>query len=152
MIMNGPGSEQAETILFERTYNVPPERVFAAWTEPALLKQWWGPPGSIVEVAEVDLRVGGRYRLGIQRGPQAVYYVTGVYQAVQPPDKLVFTWRWENPEMDVGRSLVTIELRPNGHKTDLRLTHEQLPTEEARRSHAEGWAGILEVLDKFLAG
>ena len=144
------GRAQSPVLLLERTYDAPPERVFAAWTEPALLSQWWGPPGSVVELAEVDLRVGGRYRLGIQPEPHTTYYVTGVYQAVQPPHKLVFTWRWENAEMDIGASLVTIELQPNGHKTDLRLTHEQLPNEEARRSHREGWIGILQELHNFL--
>lgn len=145
-------SAQNPVLLLERTYDAPPERVFAAWTEPDLLRQWWGPPGSVVNFVEVDLRVGGRYRLGIQRGPHTTLYVGGVYEAIQPPFKLVFTWRWENAEMDVGASLVTIELQPNGHKTDLRLTHEQLPTEEARRSHAEGWTGILQKLHSFLAG
>jgi uncharacterized protein YndB with AHSA1/START domain len=151
MIFKGGDNEQDQVLLIERTYDAPPAQVFAAWTDPALLKQWWGPPGSVVEVAEVDLRVGGRYRLGIRRGPHSTYYVSGVYQIVQPPHKLVFTWRWENANTDLGRSLVTIELYAHGDKTNLRLTHEQLPTEEARQSHAEGWIGILVELHNFLA-
>lgn len=146
---NNAESHQSEVLILERTLDAPPERVFAAWTDPSLLRQWWGPPGSVVKVVKVDFRVGGRYRLGIQRG-QATYFVSGVYHTIEPPHKLVFTWRWENVEMDVGRSLVTIEFQANGRKTDLRLTHAQLPTEEARAAHREGWVGILDELGRFV--
>ena len=144
------GDTASPVLLLERTFDAPPERIFAAWTEPSLLMQWWGPPGSVVKVAEVDLRVGGRYRLGIQFDAQPTYYVTGEYSSIESPHRLVFTWRWENADMDVGVSLVTIELQRKGQKTALRLKHEQLPDEEARRSHTEGWTGILQELQEFL--
>lgn len=147
---NNAESHQSEVLILERTFDASPERVFAAWTDANLLKQWWGPPGSTVKVVEIDFRVGGQYRLGIQQG-QATYFVSGVYHTIEPPHKLVFTWRWENVEMDVGRSLVTIEFQANGSKTDLRLIHAQLPTEEARTAHLEGWVGILEKLASFLS-
>ena len=135
----------------ERVFEASPERVFAAWTEPHLLKRWWGPVGCTVTAAEVDLRVGGRYRLGIQQ-PSAPepYFVSGTYQLIQPPHKLVFTWRWENPDMDIGDSLVSIEFRAKGNKTQLQLTHERLPTPEVRSHHQEGWLSILENLSSFL--
>jgi uncharacterized protein YndB with AHSA1/START domain len=140
-----------DVLQMERTLDASPERIFDAWTRPALLAQWWGPPGSVVTLAEMDVRVGGRYRLGIQRGP-AAYVVGGVFQVIQPPHQLAFTWRWENAEMDIGESLVTIELRANGRQTDLRLTHAQLPNAAARAAHGEGWEGILASLDQFIAG
>lgn len=140
-----------EVLKLERTFDALPERVFAAWTDPRLLKQWWGPIDSIVTDVEVDLRVGGQYRLGIQVSTQAIYVVHGVYQVIQPPHKLVFTWRWENPEMDIGTSLVSIEFRAKGNRTELQLTHERLPTPETRLQHNEGWESILEKLKRFLS-
>jgi uncharacterized protein YndB with AHSA1/START domain len=148
-VTNEAESHEGEVLFLERTLDAAPEQVFAAWTDPGLLKQWWGPPGSTVKVVEIDFRVGGRYRLGIEQG-QATYFVGGVYHAIEPPHKLVFTWRWENVDMDVGKSLVTIEFHANGRKTDLRLIHAQLPTEEARTAHREGWVGILEELARFV--
>lgn len=148
--MDGLERRQEEVLQLERTFEAPPARVFAAWTDPQLLKRWWGPPGSTVVEVEVDLRVGGRYRLALQVSGQTTYYVTGTYRTIEPPHRLAFTWRWENEEIDEGRSLVTIEFRANEGKTDLRLTHAQLPTEESRQSHAEGWRGILDELDDFL--
>lgn len=150
MTADSGGDHQPQTLRLERSFKATAEQVFEAWTDPDLLKQWWGPPGSVVTVVEVDLRVGGRYRIAIQQKSQATYYVSGAYQTVDRPYRLVFTWRWENPEMDIGQSLVTIELDSDGKKTDLRLIHERLPDEEARRSHAEGWTGILQKLAQFL--
>lgn len=120
MITDSPGDDQPQTLLLERSFQATAERVFEAWTDPELLKQWWGPPGSVVTAVEVDLRVGGRYRLAIRQGPHTTYHVSGTYQTVDRPHRLVFTWRWENPEMDIGQSLVTIELDSDGKKTDLR--------------------------------
>ena len=133
-----------------RTFDARPERLFAAWTDPHLLAQWWGPPDSVVVSVEIDLRVGGRYRLGIKRSTQETHFVSGSYRVIQPPYKLIFTWRWEDPEMDIGESLVSLEFRAKGNKTELQLTHERLPTPEARLHHKDGWVGILENLDSFL--
>ena len=144
-------ADSGELLQLERIFDATPERIFAAWTKPHLLKRWWGPVGSTITAAEVDLRVGGRYRLGIQQ-PSAPepHFVSGIYQVVQPPHKLVFTWRWENPDMDIGDSLVSIEFRARGKKTQLQLTHERLPTPTARSHHREGWLSILENLNTFL--
>jgi uncharacterized protein YndB with AHSA1/START domain len=79
-------------------YNAPRERVFRAWTGPDLLMQWFRPgPGFTALIAEVDLRVGGRFRIGTQ-APQddRPRIATGVYLYVQPPEKLVFTWTWNH--------------------------------------------------------
>jgi uncharacterized protein YndB with AHSA1/START domain len=146
------GNPSAEALTLERTCDAAPEQIFAAWTEPGLLTQWWGPPGTRLIAAEIDFREGGRYRLGIQHSEQVTYFVSGIYQTIQPPHKLAFTWRWENPDMDIGNSLVTLEFRANGRQTDLRLTHAKLPTDQARAAHQEGWLGMLAKLAQFLSG
>jgi uncharacterized protein YndB with AHSA1/START domain len=78
-----------------------------------------------------------------------VHIVTGAYREVLPPERLVFTWKWENaPEEE---SLVTLELYDRGGKTDLALRHELLASAETREEHKKGWAGCLDHLEKFVS-
>jgi uncharacterized protein YndB with AHSA1/START domain len=76
----------------------------------------------------------------------------GEYRELQPDKKVVFTWRWEDDGNWKGRfSVVTVELEERDGGTELRLTHEQLPSEESRDNHAEGWNGTLDKLERLLA-
>lgn len=129
-----------------RIFPAPREKVFRAWTEPEILKKWWGPKGATSPVIEIDLRVGGKYRFGLQFPGQDVLYVRGVYREVEPPHKLVFTWRWEQPEMDFGESIVTVAFREHGETTEVALTHETFPNEAVCEQHKAGWG---EFFDKF---
>ena len=149
-MINEFNSAAQEALVVQRMLAADPEKVFSAWTEPRFLIQWWGPPGAQVVHVEMDVRVNGRYRIGIQFPGREVYFVHGTYQTIDRPEKLAFTWRWEMPEMDIGQSLVTVELFPLEKKTQLVLTHARLPNEEARAAHKEGWDGILDQLHTFV--
>ena len=70
----------SDRLAIRRIVDASPERVYAAWTNPALLAQWWGPPGSIVTIVECDIRVGGQYRFAIQTALVSTYVVYGSYQ------------------------------------------------------------------------
>jgi uncharacterized protein YndB with AHSA1/START domain len=82
-----------------------------------------------------------------------VYTVTGVYREIRPPEKLVFTWRWEtDPDRgDAGDSVVTLEFLDRGRATELRLTHERIASDAARAEHEKGWAGCLDRLQNFVS-
>ena len=114
------------------------------------MKKWWGPgPGEPVAVAELDVRVGGRFRI-VFGGPQGTAHeVQGTYQEVVPNRKLVFTWTWPNstPERE---SVVTIVFRAADGGTELDFRHEQLFDEKVRDDHKRGWTGSLDKLEKFL--
>jgi uncharacterized protein YndB with AHSA1/START domain len=87
-----------ETSLFlKRTFAAPRAKVFEAWTKPEALLNWFAvTPDHVPSVAEVDLRVGGRYRIGMKHRPTGNEHIaTGVYQEVVTNERLVFTWRWE---------------------------------------------------------
>ena len=133
-----------------RAYPVAPEKVWRAWTDAQALKKWWGPgPGEPVAVAELDVRVGGRFRI-VFGGPQGTAHeVQGTYQEVVPNRKLVFTWTWPNstPERE---SVVTIVFRAADGGTELDFRHEQLFDEKVRDDHKRGWTGSLDKLEKFL--
>ena len=143
-----PGTEI--TLNLRRTFQAPREKVFRAWTDPEELKKWWGPEGYATPSAEVDLRVGGKYRLGMRKLPDGeTFYLSGIYREVRPPERLVYTWRWE-AQPEHGETLVTVEFREVGDSTEVVLTHERFPTEKARDDHNRGWSGCLDRLAELL--
>lgn len=140
----------AATLRLQRTFAAPREAVFRAWTDPRALKAWFAPDDAFrTPVAEVDLREGGRYRIVMLAPDGERHTVHGVFREIRAPERLVFTWAWESwpPSQE---TLVTVELREVGSQTELTLTHERLPSVEARDKHAEGWNGCLDRLPKAL--
>ncbi len=132
-----------------RQYRTTPAQVWRAWVSAEALKQWMGPGPVICLETEVDLRVGGSYRILMQSPDGERHDVSGVYREIQPNRKLAFSWRWRStPERD---SLVTIELRAIDTGTELTLTHEQFANEATRDHHQQGWEGCLEKLSRFIA-
>lgn len=145
------------TVVVRRTLNAPRDKVFRAWTEPAMLHRWFTPAGYTLAGAEVDLRVGGAYSLAMQPPDAPMYRHGGTYREIDPPSRLVFTWVIENQACEGSQdvtceTLVTIELSPRGDATELVLTHELLPTEQARTGHAAAWNSCLDSLATVLAG
>lgn len=133
-----------------RRYQAAPEKVWRALTQPEALKQWMGPSDDFkCPVAEIDLRVGGRYHIGMQSPDGQMHNVSGVYREVVPNRKLVYTWAWETtPDRE---SMVTVALRAVDDGTELTLTHEQFFDAEARDHHDQGWQGCFARLERFLA-
>ena len=151
MTQSRPQTKTSLTI--SRTINAPRDRVFAAWTDPAQLHKWWGAGENFTApIAEVDLRTGGSYRLGMQApGQEAPYVVGGVYREVSPPEKLVYTWVWEKGPVDTSDWTPPVEFVDKGGSTEIVLTHEQFADEHMRDEHNQGWNGCLDSLDRMLA-
>ena len=145
-----PRLAEKPSLTLSRHYPVAPEKVWRAWTDPQAVKRWWGPaPGEPVSLAELDVRVGGRFRI-VFGGPDGkLHECAGTYKEVVANKKLVFTWSWPNstPERI---SVVTIEFRAAGKGTDLVFKHEQLFDEKVRDDHQRGWTGTLDKLEQFL--
>lgn len=116
------------------------ERVFAVWTEPELLVRWWGPGAE----AEVDLRVGGRFRLSMQFDWGAMVAV-GEYREIVPPERLVFTFSWEGDPTGE-ETLVTVLLQEVEEGTELTLTHEGFTDAAVAENHRAGWLDCIERL------
>ena len=133
-----------------RRYPVAPEKVWRAWTDPKALKRWFGPgPGEPVSVAELDLRVGGRFRIVFGGADGNANECAGVYKEVVPNRRLVFTWHW--PRTTPERvSVVSLTFTKVDGGTELTLRHEQFFDESARDSHQRGWGKAFENLDTFL--
>jgi uncharacterized protein YndB with AHSA1/START domain len=136
------------TLRLERTYDASPEEVFDAWTNPEVLRRWWASePDFKTPVAEVDLRVGGSYRLSMQSPAGALHTVRGEYREVSRPARLVYTWAWEEADGSTGHeSTVTVSFQPAGERTAVVIEHTDLPSAESRDRHGVGWEGCLESL------
>jgi uncharacterized protein YndB with AHSA1/START domain len=127
----------------------PQQVVFDAWTTAESMKEWMCPEGTTASFVELDLRVGGSFRINMHIAGMEDLLHTGVYREILPPEKLVFTWVSQHTHFQA--SLVTVEFRAQGDTTELVLTQQQLPDEEARRLHVDGWTTILGHLATWLA-
>jgi uncharacterized protein YndB with AHSA1/START domain len=144
-----PNPESAmETLVVRRTIHASPERLFAAWTDPEQLRAWWGPEGVVCIGAEIDLRPGGRYRIGNRLPDQKVLWIVGEFEVVEPPCRLIYTWRLEGISETAER--VTVQFEPQGSSTEVVVTHERIPSRELRDQHHHGWEGCLAGLAKHL--
>lgn len=156
--MAGKNPDTTTTLQITRTFNAPRDKVFKAWTEPTVLKRWFAPSDDYsTPIAEVNLRVGGRYRIQMKAPDGSVHTVGGVYREIKAPQKLMFTWAWEEEISCAGtgpeaqrETLVTVEFHDRGGTTELVLTHEYLPDAAARDKHGEGWTGCLNRLAKIV--
>jgi uncharacterized protein YndB with AHSA1/START domain len=145
------GAEAFLAVELRRTFRAPADRVFRAWTQPAALREWWCPPGWIASEVEIDLRVGGAYRIAMQRGEGASEVaVRGRFLEIRPPERLVFTWCWEGAFIDSPESRVVLELRQFADITELVLRHENFVDEGARQQHWSGWLAACGRLDRLL--
>jgi uncharacterized protein YndB with AHSA1/START domain len=140
---------KGETLEVRRTFAASAERVFQAWTRPEELKLWAAPGPLVTAVAEVDLKVGGGYRIHMQEPDGKEYRVVGVYREVDPPRRLVYTWTWET-DPTVTDSIVTVDFLERGGSTEVVLRHEKLPNVERRDGHNTGWIACLEKLETVL--
>jgi len=134
----------------KRFINAPRERVYAAWTDPAQLKEWWGPEEVRTRNFVADARVGGKYRWDLFNQEGEEMSVLGEYRELIPGRKIVFTWKWDDDDdWKPHNSVVTIELTDRDGGTELTLIHEQLPSEASRDRHHGGWNSVLDRLEEF---
>ena len=143
-------TSEKTSLEIKRFINAPRARVYAAWTDPAQLKQWWGPESVRTRNFTADARVGGKYRWDLfnQEGEEMTVY--GEYRELVPGRKIVFSWQWDDDEAWKNvSSVVTVELADCDGGTEVRLVHEKLPSEASRDRHNEGWNSVLDSLGKF---
>jgi uncharacterized protein YndB with AHSA1/START domain len=133
----------------ERLIPAPPERVFEYWTEPELVAKWFGPGDFDVPSSDLDLRPGGKWRTTIRSPEGTLRTVSGVYNTIEPPRRLVFTWAWDDDDGVRGHETqVTVTLEPTPGGTRLRLLQEDFQNREVRDRHNGGWTSSLSKLQR----
>ena len=139
------------SLTLKRKLKAPAEKIFAAWTDPQKIVHWFGPAetaaGSVR--ADMDVRVGGRYRISFKSQEGEYHEVGGTYREVVPSERLVFSWAWHStPERE---SLVTITLKADADGTMLTLHHERFFDQKARDGHERGWTGTMDKLERYVS-
>jgi uncharacterized protein YndB with AHSA1/START domain len=129
-----------------------PQIVFDAVTTAEGIAQWWGPDAGPVLLSESDPRVGGRFRVRFRMLDSTEHESSGEFLEIIRPERVVMSWRWQDPLEDPGESLIEITLRAVPEGTELTFTHSRLHDEESRRGHEEGWTGSLDKLEAHFAG
>jgi uncharacterized protein YndB with AHSA1/START domain len=118
------------------------EKVYHAWTT-----KWIGPEGLTVKKFSADVRPGGKWSL--QMAAEGENFATeGTYLEVIPNEKLVFTWDEEGPSNPITRVTVTFKDKDGG--TLVTVLHDRFMDEEQAEAHTEGWASMLQNLEKLL--
>lgn len=134
-------------LVIRREYAAPPDRVYEAWTNPQLAKQFLCPEGMSVGDVSMDVRVGGAYKIEMLTPQGEPYIAYGVYREVVPPSRLSMTWKWqEDSPQEEHETLLTLEFNALGSGTEFILTHERLSSLESRNNHEHGWTSMLRKL------
>lgn len=124
--------------------------VYGALTDQAQLATWWGPRGFTAPSVEFDPRVGGSYRIAMQPRDGDLFHLSGEFREVDPPARLVYTFRWDPPDLDDRETVVTLSLRERGEGTELLLTQGEFATGERLALHEAGWIESLGRLEQVL--
>lgn len=151
----------SETLQLKHHLNASPEQVFAAWSKPEALNQWFGPHSHNCKVETFEFKTGGKYQIRLIptgdvddpdcHGDTSQDSVcAGEFVKISEPNRIVMTFNWIENGADMGDTLLSIEIMQANDGTDLVLTHEKIPSEELREAHQGGWQGSLECLEEFI--
>lgn len=138
-------------LVITRIIDAPRPLVFRAWTLPQHVARWWGPQGFITIYCDMDIRVGGAFRFGMRSPLGTEHWKVGVYQEIAEPERIVFTFAWENADGSPGHELLTtVTFTEQGAKTKLTLHQATFETTERREDHQTGWTSCLERFAEYV--
>ena len=134
-----------------RVLDAPRDLVFQVWTRPEHLVRWWGPSGFTLPQCKMDLRPGGAFHYIMRSGEGTDHRLRGVFREINPPERLVLTWAWEDENGNLGHeTLVTVTMTEQGAKTKLTLHQAVFESVTSRDAHNQGWTGSLERLAAYV--
>jgi uncharacterized protein YndB with AHSA1/START domain len=135
----------------ERVLPAAPEVVFRAFVDPDELARWWGPAGFTIPGLSFPARVGDTYRIEMQPPAGDAFALTGEFQAVDPPIRLVYTFSWEDPDPDDVETLVRLSFRDLGETTEVSLSQGVFKTDARLELHRGGWTDSFDKLERLLS-
>lgn len=139
-------------LVITRVFDAPRHLVFKAWTDPQHLMRWWGPHGFTTLSCTMEARPGGAWRLCMRSPEGTEYRQQGVYREVVEPERLVFTYAFEDTTGKPGHeTLVTVSFADHGGKTMLTLNQAVFETVAVRDDHVRGWSEALDHLAEYVA-
>jgi len=149
---SGAPRSMTRELLITRVFDSPRALVFKAWTEPERLVRWWGPRGFTTPSCKMDARPGGALRLCMRSHEGTLHWLQCVYRDVVEPERLAFTWAWEDADGQRGHeTLVTVDFVEQDAGTRLVVHQAVFESDNARDLHHEGWSSGLDRLADYLA-
>jgi uncharacterized protein YndB with AHSA1/START domain len=144
-----PSAEQE--LVVTRIIDAPRALVFRAWTDAEQVANWWGPQGFVTTFCEMDIRPGGAYRCCMRSPAGTDHWKRGVYREIVAPERIVFTFAWEDANGHLGHELLTtVTFEDLGAKTRLTLHQAQFETVARRDDHRGGWTSCLERFAEYM--
>jgi len=138
-------------LVVSRLIDAPRRLVFKAWTEPEQVARWWGPQGFTTTYCKMDVRPGGTFRFCMRSPAGTDHWKRGVYREIVAPERLVFTFAWEDADGKPGHELLTtITFADHGTGTMLTLHQAVFETTEACDDHRRGWTSCLERFAEYM--
>ena len=138
-------------LVITRAFDAPRALVFKAWTEPARLVRWWGPQGFKTPSCKMDVREGGAWRICMRSPEGTDHWVQGVFREIVEPERLAFTWAWEDDEGKPGhQTVVAVNFTEQAGKTRLVVHQGAFQSADARDRHDDGWSSCLDRLGEYL--
>jgi uncharacterized protein YndB with AHSA1/START domain len=152
--MDASADLEERTLRMVHSFDASAERLFEAWTDPKQFVEWFGPQGMTNTFCELDMRVGGTWRVEAEgRGTRRA--VSGKYLEIDPPRRLVFTWAWhEKGDLATPReheTTVALDFKPVGRRTELTLTQSLFRDGTGTGNHRWGWTESFEKLATFVS-
>ncbi len=142
-------------LTIHRILPFPRDMVFEAWLKQEHLAKWMGPTPDInLSFTQIDPRVHGKYRFGFedQGCSDSTSYVHGEFLQIVKPEKLIFSWIWEEPLAEAGvHTLVTVDFKEVSEGTEITLLHQKLMDDASCQRHREGWLGTLDKLAHYFS-
>jgi uncharacterized protein YndB with AHSA1/START domain len=142
------------TLRLVRLFDAPAERLFDAWTDQDQFAAWFGPPGVTTVYCELDVKVGGAWRL-LGRNTERDFAVSGKYLEVIRPERLAFTFGWhdkgDHAQPRDPETVVSLDFKPVGGKTRMTMVQSRFPDQASTANHNRGWDGSFDKLDALLA-
>jgi uncharacterized protein YndB with AHSA1/START domain len=146
-------NEAPQRLHIARTFRAAPEKLWEAWTNPALMLRWFGPIHAPAFECASDLRVGGKWSAALHEQSGVTLRVSGEYLAIQPPELLRFSFKWEGHNHEDGPgvdTIVEVRISAASEGAHMQFTHERLVSSESRDGHEGGWISAFDRLADFL--
>jgi uncharacterized protein YndB with AHSA1/START domain len=139
-------------LVITRTFDAPRALVFKAWSKAEHAARWFGPKDFTVPHCKMDFRVGGAYRACIRAADGKEYWMRGSYREIVEPERIVFTFAWEEDGERGRDTVITVTFAEQGDKTRMTFRQAFFESISERDSHNEGWNECFDRLVQFLAG
>ena len=140
-----------DELLITRTFDAPASLMFKLWSEVEHFQRWMGPEGFDCPEAQIDFRIGGKYRALVRSAQYGDNWLGGEYREIEPNRRLVFTFSWDSGPSAKVETLVTILFEERDGKTVQTFHQTPFLSVESRDSHVGGWTSLFNKLAAYAA-